>query len=377
MLKNKLLFSCASGLVLMWCLAGGERPGSTALAGPVAALNAVPLHRFVELHGSFYHFYTADQKEAEGLKKNAGWKYEGIIGYVFPKKVNDTVPLYRLLKSEFGGTNHFYTVDMNEANNAIQGGWIAEGIAGYVSKDKVAGTKALHRLYKPCYGAPNDGKFRDICEDATGGDAHFYTTDEKELASATQGGYQLIRVEAYVWETAASSEVTAAAPTGKAETNPYAEKINYGYARGFGRQPTTAEFNYWVGQLKANNYDTDAMVKLHGGWLKTPAASKERTEMTFRVYFEVFGRPTTPAELNYWRDKIVAEGTTYEQMRTANVQWLGGSSPQQVQERRDTIKRAFIAAGKPEPTEAQYQNWTQQIQFLKFHYKTIVATLKK
>ena len=99
--------------------------------------------------------------------------------------------------------------------------------------------------------------------------------------------------------------------------------------------------------------------------------------MTFRVYFEVFGRPTTPAELNYWRDKIVAEGTTYEQMRTANVQWLGGSSPQQVQERRDTIKRAFVSAGKPEPTEAQYQNWTQQIQFLKFHYKTIVATLKK
>src|SRR5688572_7774580 len=74
--------------------------------------NSRPLHHFYELQKDFYHFYTADPDEVASLKKNKGWKYVGVTGHILAKKRSDTVELFRLVKAQFGGTNHFYTTSM-------------------------------------------------------------------------------------------------------------------------------------------------------------------------------------------------------------------------------------------------------------------------
>ncbi|HVQ36861.1 MAG TPA: hypothetical protein VMS31_04985 [Pyrinomonadaceae bacterium] len=163
-------------------------------------ITAVPLYHFYELQKDYFHFYTANPDEAAALKKHKGWKYVGITGYVLAQKTPTTVPLYRLVKSEFGGTNHLYTLDMNEANNAInKGGWTMDGITGYVAPKQFPGTVPLFRLYMGCNGQPNDGKWRAPCEDATGGDIHYLTASGQEKITATYNGMKFIRIEAYVW----------------------------------------------------------------------------------------------------------------------------------------------------------------------------------
>jgi hypothetical protein len=161
---------------------------------------AVPLYHFYEKKKDFFHFYTADEAEMKALKQQPTWEYVGITAYVMPKHVPDTVPLYRLVKPEFGGTNHFYTVDMAEANSFTNAGWNAENVAGYIAPKKLPNTVPLYRLYLDCQ-VPQDGKFRQPCEDAIGGDVHYYTADEVEKNKAVYNGMKIVRVEGYVWKT--------------------------------------------------------------------------------------------------------------------------------------------------------------------------------
>jgi hypothetical protein len=167
--------------------------------GDAGGITAVPLHHFYELQKDFFHFYTANQDEAAALKKNKGWKYVGITGYVFPVKVAGTVALYRMLKSEFGGTNHFYTTGLQEAIDATNKlGWSAEGVVGYVSKKQIEDTAPLYRLYLSCR-MPDDGKFYTSCDGAIGGDVHYYTTSLAEKDYWVKNGMQFVRVAAYIW----------------------------------------------------------------------------------------------------------------------------------------------------------------------------------
>jgi len=175
---------------------------SSVQMGDAGGITAVPLHHFYELQKDFFHFYTANQDEAAALKKNKGWKYVGITGYVFPVKVAGTVALYRMLKSEFGGTNHFYTTGLQEAIDATNKlGWSAEGVVGYVSKKQIEDTSPLYRLYLGCR-MPGDGKFYASCEGAIGGDVHYYTTSLAEKDYWVNNSMKFIRIEAYIWSKA-------------------------------------------------------------------------------------------------------------------------------------------------------------------------------
>ena len=176
-----------------------QTPKPSPVAGCKVAAAAVPLYHFYELQKDYFHFYTANQDEAAALKKQKGWKYVGITGYVLAKQKPGTVPLFRMVKSEFGGTNHFYTTNLDEANAAINnGGWTAEGIVGYVAPTQFPGTVPLYRLYLGCQ-TPNDGKFRGPCEDANGGDVHYLTVSGEDKNTAVYNGMTFIRIEAWVW----------------------------------------------------------------------------------------------------------------------------------------------------------------------------------
>lgn len=152
------------------------------------------------------HFYTANKAERDSAINNLkgytradkyAWEEykatsfyfadEGSEGYLSPKEVPGTVPLYRLYKD---GPKHFYTADAAEKDKAIsQYGYKLENIVGYVSAVQKPGTTPLYRLYRAAKGNTRDD--------------HFYTTKEDEKFGAIHKyGYADEGIACYVWTSA-------------------------------------------------------------------------------------------------------------------------------------------------------------------------------
>jgi hypothetical protein len=207
--KRHLTFVCAALILSVMAFSETKTVFTHAeLAMPpsMEKVTAVPLYWFTtnNVAGYFmdkttaFHYYTADADLAAALKQQPTWKYQGIIGYVFPKQVPGTVPLYRLEKIEFNNSNHLYTIDHKEAVNAFQNlDWAWDPIVGYVSPKKVTGTKELYRLYYPPY--------KDEY-----GDIHFYTTDGVLKDSYLLKGFVFIHIEAYIWSQPTTLSTNAA-----------------------------------------------------------------------------------------------------------------------------------------------------------------------
>src|SRR5205807_10559899 len=124
-----------------------------------------------------------------------------------------------------------------------------------------------------------------------------------------------------------------------------------------------------------------ALMNYFRQWLKTDDASDERRMLVNRSYFEVFGRVASVEELNYWRDQIEAGffdnvGPPYNALTILNTNWLLGDSPQQTKEVSDMIHRAYTTAGKPQPTEAQFNDWVAKLKGQGLTFKQLVAMLK-
>ena len=153
------------------------------------------------------HVYTANKVERDSALKNlkgggatdgsfflsfpnfVQWNFidEGTEGYLSPKEVPGTVPLYRLYKD--GGTKHYYTADAKDKRRAMREGYTFENIVGYVSTTQTTGTTPLHLLYRA-----TNGKTRDD---------HFYTIEEDEKYGAIHKyGYTDQGIACYVWTSA-------------------------------------------------------------------------------------------------------------------------------------------------------------------------------
>ena len=75
------------------------------------------------------HFYTIDANEKDNAIRG-GYTYEGIPGYVYTDNTCGGVPLYRSFNST--ATDHFYTGSLTEKDNAVASGWQFEFIACYI-----------------------------------------------------------------------------------------------------------------------------------------------------------------------------------------------------------------------------------------------------
>ena len=80
--------------------------------GPVFS-NSVPLHRFFNnsQNGGGPHLFTTNKSEGS----NAGFSYEGIVGYVYTYQAPNTQPIYRGTSNE---GNFLYTYSPDEIINA-------------------------------------------------------------------------------------------------------------------------------------------------------------------------------------------------------------------------------------------------------------------
>jgi hypothetical protein len=488
MKRHQLLTCGAFALCIIALACSTFAPTHTAAASPAfAPVTAVPLYRFYDRNHGF-HFYTADPDERAVLRKDSNWSEEQQEGYCFREQVVGTTALYRVGKGgRAGGSQHFYTIDLAQVRDAEPGGWKNEGVACYVSMGQVANTAPLYRLYRPFSQADWDdlqgklasGMFFNF--DAMSlGDDQFYTIDGKQKYEATAQGYQLVRVEAYVWtqpvtfntsskpatpaplpesyyteqlfnlgcSKAAGGGITCLTKGGYFECEYYrkqgkikanacvanfdlasfnkieanlvdlgckrfasrpgeyqceswaggdacdaAVKTSNGlitvcytprmfvvasYQDSFGREPTPKEIDYWAGEIKAKKLTYKDVTAANRQWLKTDAAGDERRNLVNRNFFEVFGRVASAAELNYWRDKIEKEGTSYAELRKLNLDWLLGSGGvQQLGEFVTMIQRAYSVAGLPKPTDAQIQKSVADVTAKRLTFKQLVASLKK
>lgn len=100
------------------------------MTGPatISGVAAAPLYRFYH-SGARQHLWTASRAEYYVIRSSPGWWFEGIAGYAFPQPVAGTKPLYRVLAPPL---THLWTADTNEISFLTSAGWRPEGIAGYI-----------------------------------------------------------------------------------------------------------------------------------------------------------------------------------------------------------------------------------------------------
>jgi hypothetical protein len=162
--------------------------------------------------------------------------------------------------------------------------------------------------------------------------------------------------------------------------------IGRSYPQSFGREPTNKELSFWMSEAKAKGYGYIGLLPAYHEWLKTPEADAERKSLVFRTFFEAYGRLPTVSESNDYRDEIEKNGEDYSDQ----IEWLlgrmllpasffvaGNKYEALTNELHDMIKRAFLTAGKGQPTEAQYAAWTAQVKAQQLTFKKLVALLKQ
>ena len=94
---------------------------------------ARPVYRFYA-PGANSHFYTILQTEADEVKKDPGWRYEGISFYALQATSSgcptDYTPVYRAYNQRFaqGDSNHRFTTLPAEYQRLIGLGWAGEGV---------------------------------------------------------------------------------------------------------------------------------------------------------------------------------------------------------------------------------------------------------
>ncbi|KAJ3557536.1 hypothetical protein NP233_g11714 [Leucocoprinus birnbaumii] len=95
----------------------------------------IPLYRCFYPPPASDHFYTANKAEfskaAEHGCQTLASPPDGIIGYLYQKRICGAIPLYRLYNE--ATHDHFYTSNKQERDSVIaSGGYKSEGITGYV-----------------------------------------------------------------------------------------------------------------------------------------------------------------------------------------------------------------------------------------------------
>jgi hypothetical protein len=84
------------------------------------------------------HFLTTSEAEKSDAVKS-GFVFEGIIGYIHPFRVEQSVPLFRLFKR-----SHFFSSSLSDLKTWIRNGYVLEGVSGYVMDSSISGSVPLY-----------------------------------------------------------------------------------------------------------------------------------------------------------------------------------------------------------------------------------------
>jgi hypothetical protein len=109
----------------------------------ISYLNSGDTVPLFQLYGNGDHFYSIDIEEVESAV-NLGYKKEGIMCFVYPFQKDGTVPLFRL----YGRGDHFYTISIEEVESAVNLGYEKEGITCFVYSSENEWSMPVFRWYK-------------------------------------------------------------------------------------------------------------------------------------------------------------------------------------------------------------------------------------
>ncbi|KAF9445396.1 hypothetical protein P691DRAFT_271962 [Macrolepiota fuliginosa MF-IS2] len=76
------------------------------------------------------HFYTIFQTEFDFAIANLGYHQENTAGFLYPSPQCGAIPLFRLINDQVH--DHFYTENPQERDGAAAAGYRYEGIAGFI-----------------------------------------------------------------------------------------------------------------------------------------------------------------------------------------------------------------------------------------------------
>ena len=383
-----------------------------------------PLYRLVKVaeNGGTQHFYTINPDEVYSAQAG-GWQSEEAVGFVSSTQVAGTVPLYRLYLASvpgevgYGGfadavtvDDHFYTIDEKQKFQAIYGGYQLIHKEAYVWTQPVTlGSSPKPPAPAPLPEAYYTEQLSNLgCTKVSGGiscptkqgyfDCDYYRKQGKikvpacittfDVAAFSKIEANLVdlgckrflgRAGEYQCESWAGGDACDAdiKTSNGLITKCFTPRgsLILSYQNSFGREPTAKELDSWSEEMKAKKLTYKDVMQAHSRWLKTGAASDERKNLVNRNFFEVLGRVATIDELNYWRDKIEKEGTTYAEMRKANIDWILESY--RATFLREMIQRAYLTAGSGKPNEAQITDWMAKAKAQRLTFKQIVAKLKQ
>lgn len=385
----------------------------------------VPLFRVVSGESFNLHFdYTINPAEVDKATSE-GWKMQGPACFVSPTKVAGTAPLFRLAwhpKDIPGGPPptqgtidlfQFYTIDEKQKYEAIYSDYQLIRSEGYVWTQPVT----LDTITKPVAPALlpesyyTDALFNLGCAKAQGGgitcpseqgyfSCEYYRKQGNIKATSCLANFDLAsfnKIEAnlvdlgckrflgrpgeYRCESWAGGEACAAAFMSHSSliTKCYSpvSDLASSYRDSFGRMPTAKEIDYWSGEMKMKKLSYKDVMTVHSQWVKSSAAEAERKGVANRSVYEAFGRYPSTEEVNNIAGIIESKGTSYADLVKGHVAWMTGDGPQQDQALREMIGRAFSNAKKPQPGQAQYNEWMTKVKAQKLTFNQVVALLKK
>jgi hypothetical protein len=160
------------------------------------------------------------------------------------------------------------------------------------------------------------------------------------------------------------------APEGAKEL---ADTISRAYQHSFGRAPNAGDLNYWTAEIFARqqNLGYAEIMNSHRLWLKNDKNQGDRTYAVYQAYLNGIGRAPNPGDLEYWRNRMKEDGSNYTDCLKANVLYITGNSPAQVQERLETIKRAFAVAKLGSPNGPMQSQMSALVVQKKPHFKRL------
>jgi hypothetical protein len=128
--------------------------------------------------------------------------------------------------------------------------------------------------------------------------------------------------------------------------------IRRSYQRSFGREPSSDDYTYWMKELAhtLTRYTYEDLMKFQRQYLQNTANETERRTTINRAYGNALGRFPTTSDYNYWLDRMTKEGSNFTEIVEAAINYVWGGDLKQETELRETIKRAYVAAGRANPT---------------------------
>jgi hypothetical protein len=138
-------------------------------------------------------------------------------------------------------------------------------------------------------------------------------------------------------------------PDGAAERK---SVIRLSYKRSFGREPSSEDSDYWTGEfLKGSSaLGYTELMNSERQYLQNTGNVNERRQTINRAYGVALGRFPTTGDINYWLDRMTKEGSNFTDIVKAAINYGWGDKPENELELRETIKRAYVAAGNKNPS---------------------------